>query len=349
MALQRRLPNVEVMKLLIKKFGVDTNEQGLEKAWVDGGYKMVATENALSYATYGKEWWQFHQALPYLIMKGADLDIRDESGRTSLHKAIASDGSFGKDAVRALVAAGAEVNAVDKKRQSCLDCAAHDPDIVGLLMNNGAKLTAAALFAAICAMNAQMVETILCNGIDSDTSLGSFDDIEEREDTGSPDNDTWKVSEDDPCTPLHYAAVNMAQSRCHEIHVQAAHSVNSLSSIVNSLLNHGADIFQKSSRRRFSKRQSKGFKLNSTKSTNDYKEYRVLHDIFIQGVPPENFLSLTKLDVNYRDANGRTLLHAACLSCLGLHYVLGPHRNEDAEEGPTVFKRLLAYGADLRA
>jgi ankyrin repeat protein len=32
----------------------------------------------------GKTWWNVHQALPYLISKGANLEVRDDKGETPL-------------------------------------------------------------------------------------------------------------------------------------------------------------------------------------------------------------------------------------------------------------------------
>jgi ankyrin repeat protein len=80
-----------------------------------------------------------------LLAPKADLDARDEEGGTALHSAVRAAASAGqKDAVRALLRAGARTEAHDSRGRTPLHAAveAGKADVVELLLDNGADVNA---------------------------------------------------------------------------------------------------------------------------------------------------------------------------------------------------------------
>ncbi|KAH8657871.1 ankyrin repeat-containing domain protein [Xylariales sp. PMI_506] len=96
-----------------------------------------------------------------------------------------------------------------------------------------------------------------------------------------------------------------------------------------------------------------------------YQEFTILHQLLIRGQLVDPILLRDDLDVNHRDAAGRTLLHAACLSAKGPDRMLIAAREVKREgksaakavtcllaqekQSMTIFERLVSLGADLTA
>ncbi|RDL35866.1 uncharacterized protein BP5553_06478 [Venustampulla echinocandica] len=78
-ACSRELPNLEVIKVLVGKFGVNINWQ--TRGWTYHG------ESALHVLAESRSWWKTH-ALEYLLDNGADINIKDSDGNTALHSAL---------------------------------------------------------------------------------------------------------------------------------------------------------------------------------------------------------------------------------------------------------------------
>lgn len=132
-AVQRSLPNMEVVRLLIERFHVDVNE--MKYSWDrDSEYILTPEETVLHYVAKGHNWWHVALALPYLLEQGANVNTRGMKGRTPLLNAlglgILDVGTFCNDAARSLIAAGADVNATDDKGMSCLAYASCNHELV---------------------------------------------------------------------------------------------------------------------------------------------------------------------------------------------------------------------------
>ena len=77
----------------------------------------------------GTSWWHVESALPYLIGRGGNIELRGHNGITLLQIDLTrSDisGPFQRHAARVLIENGANVNARDEKGNSCLSLAGTD-------------------------------------------------------------------------------------------------------------------------------------------------------------------------------------------------------------------------------
>ncbi|KAJ5959558.1 uncharacterized protein N7479_006708 [Penicillium vulpinum] len=166
-ACHRNLPNMKVVRTLVENMGVNIDSKRREERYVDGDYETVLDHAVLHDLAEGKTWWNVHQALPYLISKGANLEVRDDKGETPLHIALDYNkykGVFYRDAVDILLDHGADVNAVNANGETCLSKAGADIDLIKLLFSRGATISATAVFAAIEFCNVELLELYLSHG-----------------------------------------------------------------------------------------------------------------------------------------------------------------------------------------
>ncbi|KAJ4854858.1 ankyrin repeats (many copies) domain-containing protein [Trichoderma breve] len=346
-AVQRELPNMDMVRLLVEKFAVNINETDTDM------------ESALFWVARGNCWWQVHQALPYLLDAGADIHMRNAKGKTPLHMALQGDGEylgpFNWDAAKILIERGADVNAVDSQGQSCLACAQHNVDMVNLLVKHGAIVTLDSIFGAIESGNAEVLQALLSSGI----SLNALGDAPPREEDERRRRKGLKVPETHKEFPLHYAARYLSlswtnsNSFCRELPARMK--------IIEILIQHGADPFAKFLKK--DKRPEDKSSLSETQiATIDvpkgWSECTLLHEVLTSDIIADPFLQIPNLDVNYRDAKGRTLLHAICHNKGGYHdgggpdHIIGSDTNKDVitpEERVSSFERLLSLGAELEA
>ncbi|KKP07372.1 hypothetical protein THAR02_00569 [Trichoderma harzianum] len=346
-AVQRELPNMDMVRLLVEKFAVNVNETNTDM------------ESALLWVARGNVWWQVHQALPYLLDAGADIHMRNAKGKTPLHMALQGDGEylgpFNWDAAKILIERGADVNAIDSQGQSCLACAQHNVDMVNLLVKHGAIVTLDSIFGAIESGNVEVLQALLSSGI----SLNALGDAPPSEEDERLRMKGLEVEETYKEFPLHYAARNLSVGWSHSDNFYR--ELPARMKIIEILVQHGADPFAK-----FLKRDKGGkdeSNLSETQVTTievpkGYKECTLLHEVLDAEIVADPFLRIPNLDVNHRDARGRTLLHAICENRGGYDdgggpdHIIGSDTKKDGiapEERVTPFEQLLSLGADLEA
>ncbi|KAL6694074.1 putative ankyrin repeat protein [Trichoderma pleuroticola] len=346
-AVERELPNMDMVRLLVEKFAVNVDETDADM------------DTALFSVARGNTWWQVRQALPYLLDAGADIHMRNAKGQTPLHMALQADdswpGPFSWDAAKILVERGADVNAVDGQGQSCLAYAQHNVDMVHFLVKHGATVTLDSIFGAIDSGNAKVLEALLSSGIDPN-ALG---DAPVNESDSRRRNRHGEVEEPHKEFPLHFAARHLSLSWSQSDNYYRGLAARK--EIIRILVQHGADPFGK-----FLKRD-KGAEdepnLSETQVTTidvpkGYKECTLLHEVLGGDIVADPFLQIPNLDVNHRDAKGRTLLHAICDYKAGYSdgggpdHIIGLDANGDViapEERVTSFRKLLSLGAELEA
>lgn len=121
-------PNMSVLRVLVEKKGASDLNAGLRALAV------------------GLNWWQGAQGIPYLVSKGGDLEHRSSLGETPLIVAL---NARSRGSTKALLALGADANAVDMSGMSCLAHAGSDEELVQLLLSHGAKVNLGAIERAL--------------------------------------------------------------------------------------------------------------------------------------------------------------------------------------------------------
>ncbi|GAP93143.1 putative ankyrin repeat protein [Rosellinia necatrix] len=346
-AVRRKLPNMEMVRFLVEDCGSDINE-------------VHGSNSPLLAAARGEQWWHAALAVPYFIERSADLNIRNDAGQTPLHIALCSGDSrstglfFRDDVVRALVKAGADVNAVDIRGRSCVAYATDNAALVRLLLENGAKGDAYALFAAIDSNNHDALQALLSAGVDPNMRRPeSQKNIRHRDDI-----DEWQLF------AVHHAARTSSICDWNRLSVQKkAVLQQSRAKMVEMLLAHGADPFatflQRTTTRRSptkweesntSTPESDSSPLNSPPVPKGYVRSTILHDLVESGLPVEPFLKQANIDVNHRDPSGKTLLLSACTSKKGPDVLIeippSGAPSSSAATSQTLLQHLLSRGAD---
>ena len=344
-ACERELPNMEVVKVLVEKHKVDINVQHCEEVWTESGAEVEFGMCALHAVSSGRHWWQVAQALPYLLEAGADTEIKDEAGLTPLHVALDASnyrtGFFHKCAAKALLEHGADANVVDHSSRSCLATARGDNDLIKLLLQYGARVTASAIFAAIDSGSCDSLRVLLSRGADPNqrmsksasrepSNLGELQRMQMMLFRDAIDEDEWY--------PIHYAAVR-TKSRGSPGITHASTKDHRLVSaeLVRVLLEHAADPYQ-TFRRRVKW-------INADQAEEEFEECRVLHFIIESSGVIEPFLEMESLKPDCRDAKGKTLFLAACSSI----DVAGRIQGNADSKVLSIATKLLERGADICA
>lgn len=345
-AVDRTLPNMEIVRLLVDKYKVDIN--GVSKNVFKGS-------TALHCAARGRHWWHVAKALPYLIKCGANINARSACGETPLHVALKCDGPYYKEAARALIEAGADLNVTDKDGRISLSVATHSEDLVKFLMKYGAVVTLDAVFTAIEHRNAASLKTLLDNAtLDLNTGIpwppaGTENDHGKNVNIISANIGMGRFRRDTTVPhevlPLYFAALN-EQFPSNPDQVK----------IVRMLLNYGADPYGTFLVKPVG--LLNGECDMSTVSTDavptGYEKRVVLHELFRLGKVSDVFLKIPNLDVNFEDCDGCMLLHAACQGDCGPDHVINTEQLDNEKTNgqgkrTTVFQQLLSLGANIRA
>ena len=353
-ACERELPNMEVVKILVEQHEVNIDARSNVRVYRDG-YHMVLGGSALHHLACGTQWWHVAQALPYLLNVGADPETRNEDGCTPLHVAIDASshktGCFHTRAAQILVEHGADVNAIDDDGRSCLAKAGGDCDLIRLLIRHGARVTASAIFATIDNRNCDALKALLSQDADPNQRRPKLK-ADENEECRLSDRErrqraTWDDGMDDhEWYPLHYAALHFKDGGCNSVKDANSKQHRQLSiDLVRILLAHGADPYRTFNRRIVDSDLP-------CQREEELEECTVVHEVIESAGVVQPFLELQDLEVDRRNADGRTLFLAAC-GCRR-----GPDANRNAvsdlqesddSRPPSFAMTLLARGADICA
>lgn len=348
----RKHGNVPMLRCLVEKVGVDVDEQKAGTEYFDGGSRPVDDDSALHVLAAGTHWWQAAEGLPYLLSKGASLELRDKAGRTPLLRAVERGGSTGRRAARVLVEAGADVNAVDNLGRSCLAVAGSDTELVKLLLDRGAEVTASAIISAIAEGNAERLDTLLQRASpDARTPLQTTNKAARRRNRDS-------LVDDHEMYPLYHAALQVPnrfkekRAYAYDTTLNKAEVLRQHLPCIEVLVRRGADPFVTYMRGRVAKENTFG--------SDEYvdEEATLLHDLLEEGGLVRPILeNIHDTDLDRRDARGRTPLLAACRSQVGPDYSIDAVRarslgwreqvlDEDrAPDTPSAVELLLSKGA----
>ncbi|KAJ5535052.1 hypothetical protein N7527_001306 [Penicillium freii] len=348
-ACDRNLPNMDVVEFLVEKVGVDINAQ-FRNGSVWEGTKTAG--GALHKLALGRSWWQVYKALPYLIKKGADLELRSEDGVTPLHAAMnPKHGPFRRDAVEILIECGADINALDDKGETCLSKAGSDLEMTRLLMDHGAHISAAAIFSAIEMGEIEILETLL--------SRGDYANLRRPKPVTPREKRKLKLNIlDSEVSPLLFVAIPNLRSNkyCYSKPPSRSNVDEDLldTRIMTILLNHGADPFATC----VVEFSCLAYDTEEPDSTPDepaishpqieLQRYTIIHGILKSGHISGPFFQLPSLDIERRDSSGCTLLLAASQSQETLDTKV-----DFIEAGTTVtktiFQELIDRGANAMA
>ncbi|KAJ5331152.1 hypothetical protein N7476_000935 [Penicillium atrosanguineum] len=138
-ATMRNQPNMPILRLIVEKYGakLDIKAKVWNCIWGDDHH------GALHLLARGQNWWQ-HEAVIFLLGKGANPDLQDDVGRTPLRLAVISlinGAPMSKDIIKSLLENGANPNLADTKGLTPLNEKINDPEVVHLLLSYGGQVT----------------------------------------------------------------------------------------------------------------------------------------------------------------------------------------------------------------
>ncbi|KAL4913089.1 ankyrin repeat-containing domain protein [Aspergillus aurantiobrunneus] len=183
----RSLPSMDFLSLLVETFGADVNARFPKK------YSYDDDKYALHVLAEGNHWWQT-EAMQYLLDHGADANITSTKGRSALHIAV-SGGYRRLRTVKLLLDHGANPNVLDEDGTAPLNDAAGDTEMVKLLVQYGADVTAGEtpiLSRAIDSLDVDTVRVLL--DVVADRNQPSQDDASARATSCGLDYDSELIS-----------------------------------------------------------------------------------------------------------------------------------------------------------
>lgn len=310
-ACSRGLPNMDTVELLVENIGVDINARQRHEAWKTGPVEVILCGGALHGLAKGNKWWHVNKALPYLIKKGANMELRDEKGATPLHIALDRErfpGLYRKEAARLMIESGADVNAIDNEGNTCLSKAGKDLGLIKLLLGHGATVNGMAIFSAIELDQIDILELLLAEGDHANLRKA------ENKMFKTDDRGNLEII-DSELLPLTFVARARGSGELSD----SGASKENRARMMRSLLNHGADPFASYVRhvavpKDASPDEHEAVETGEQGGVWKLEKRTVIHDILESGDIVEPFLRLPDLDLERRDQRGCTLLLAAAQS-----------------------------------
>ncbi|GAM41921.1 hypothetical protein TCE0_042f15429 [Talaromyces pinophilus] len=330
-ACNREIQNMAVVRFLVEGMGVNINAISRKEC-----------NSVLHDLAEGKCWWNVYEALPYLIQKGADLDVRNKNGDTPLHIAVEEQkykGVFYKEAIKVLLDGGADANAVNYYGESCLSKAGTDTGLIQLLLSYGATVSPAAIFSAIELQQVELVEFFLAQGDFANLRQPASESLERipvHKQSVVPTSERY---------PLFHAAFYRDQNnRVKENDLNPART-----RMMTALLRHGANPY--ATFVRLNRVNNSSFKDETEDGSDAGVEWRsetctIIHEILQSGQVAEPLLDLPSLQLETRDAKGRTLLLAASqgpIKRLEELLARGSDVTSQDHEGKTIVHNLMQH------
>ena len=312
-ACQRDTPNMDMIRFLVETMGVDVNAQVRVNQY---GGPHILHEGALHYLVRGLNWWQTRQALPYLLEKGANVNLQDQEGNTPLRASLDRIKSilFDQHPIRILVSAGADVNSVNKlhgrRGISCLSRAFDDMEMTRYLLEHGGIVTHFDIRHAISKQSPDVLEMLLSHGgpISRDTLEPPFAEKSDFDYVEPKLRDRTRIRSEAQF-PLHYLATTDTKE------------FDKSEKMVNILLKYGADVNAR------------------------YEDTTMMHCIIKCSRIARLLLARPDVDVEASDVDGCTLLLAASQEQDKTHYV---DTRED-KATTSLVRTLLDRGANIHA
>ncbi|KAK7413621.1 hypothetical protein QQX98_007484 [Neonectria punicea] len=345
---------MDVLRVLVEKKGASVDAH-------DFTHRMSAKfgNTPLHWLALSTAWWHTAQGIPYLVSRGADLEARNETGQTPLHLALRIGAGTnwdqtkqlaGKDAAKALVLLGADVNAIDKAGISCLGKAARDEDLVKLLIEHGARVSAMTILEVLRSPNFAALEMVLSVEGASDLA-GSFS----RSSKGL--SATALTSND----PIHTHPLLLVSCEARYETSPYGQDLSERMNIMRALLAAGMSPYDTCIQHGFSQPEPSSLtglpglphllarevwredEIDTEQSTESFYSYIVERTVFHEALSRqqlyEPILEIADLDLEYRDSCGRTPFLAGCRTMSGFF-----HRETNHSLRP-----LLERGVDLVA
>jgi len=313
-AFQRNLPNLEVLKVLIEKIGVDVNVQLAKSRFSHHEEGRTALHIVASCA----EWWHLH-ALKNLLENGANPNIQDKDGNTPLHIAVTSSND---SAVSRLLSHGANPSLLNNAWLSPLTASKPSSSSITLLVSHGADVSAGArpfIFNCIEEGNLPVIRQLISLGLDLNARLPP------AKEPPLPADDDFDDVFANIRARMRYENLEAAENS-FPIHFAAGRKFNTgerrgaTIPIIESLLKGGA---------------------NPLLAFNDEGD-SIIADICVRGGILAPFLQQLDLDLEVRDSKGRTLLLCACTTD-------GNWDGGDIGSSPSDVSLLIEHGADITA
>ncbi|CAI7632375.1 unnamed protein product [Penicillium pancosmium] len=349
-ACDRLLPNQDVVTYLVEEMKINIDvKQGFRSTLKDGSYEVVFGEGVLHNLAKGKSWWHVNKAMPYLIERGANLEICDNDGKTPLLTALtkpnfSGTGPFQRQAAQVLIHSGANVNARDQNGNNCFSNAGSDMEMIKLLISHGAKIDKEAIESAIQLRQADVVEVLLSHSCHSRNRQPGNQETTQVKQT--------LLEEIDPEMTLLTAAIGLKKYKTR-VHNQREEELEDFQTrLVELLLGHGANPYAiLYSPPSLQKPPLGAIQLEQSRflmSPNVSIDLPTIHHVLQSGKVVKPFFQLPSLQLEYLDGHGCTLLLAASKSMRTLGIKLENARGQGIA-CKTVLEELLDRGANTAA